>query len=200
MGNVRLGADLIKQIKENATKPFTDTINTELQRLGNDPKLIRMIRLKYAGGNTALVDAVEQLEIQNNASGWLSHYQAPIANIPGNHNIRFEGTINGQHSFSWGYLPVEAQQYIQSNRKLIDRADTDRKSVIELIDKIAESCTTLKQAEQVLPSILEWLPQETLSKHRAPNTKAKPKLDIAAVRAGVLDQDKISAINRARIK
>lgn len=200
MGSVRMGTDLVRQIKANATAPFTKTINEELTRFGNDPKLIRMIRLQFANGNTTIVDAIEAIESQPDANKWFGYWQSTSTLIPGGHCISFNGAIKDQHSFAWENAGRDAQQYIEANRKLLDRAATDRDNVTGLIDTIAEECTTLKQAEKVLPSILDWVPQEVLAKHRAPPTKARPKLDTDAVRASVLSQEAVSAINRARIK
>lgn len=54
--------------------------------------------------------------------------------------------------------------------------------VKELIDGVLKNCTTLKQAIEVWPSVLDFIPKEAVARHKEPTTKisrSKPQIDLA---------------------
>ena len=57
----------------------------------------------------------------------------------------------------------------------------EQEIIVELIEKIVDKCGSLRQVEKLWPSVLNYVDEQTLSRYRAPSTRASRKKQLEEI-------------------
>lgn len=199
MANVPLSQSLIAHINTEATKQFVQIITDTNNKILTDPELIDLIRQDL--GTAKQRELANELWALN--ATWLNQYAVVYINykpkVTFNVNLRGGPVPGNSHTYQHNNVPAPIRTRLDALFLPRQRAEADKAALERTLEQVLNNVPTLQRAVEVLPAILNWVPDDVRTKYYAPNPKREKRKDFDALRTGAVTDEALQAIARARI-
>lgn len=193
-------------IKENATAPFNKTMKEVTQRISEDDQLLRLINIDKAG--IEQTDFAEKL-YKLNPDWFFKHYSNISIHIDGR-SFAIECTkrpSTSKHGKNYLYNfnePEKARgpvfQRFMTLYAPFKRALDDKNALELAIEAVVEATPNLQRAVEVMPALVNWMPDEVRKRYNAPAApKAAKRASAEDIKASALTPEALAAMARARM-